>query len=280
MKKYNQPNIKQWMAPAILCLFFLTSWGCKRTGSEITDDSSRVLKLMTYNIHIANPPSRPSVVDVAAIANVINTVKPDFVALQEVDRFTDRSGKDLDQAKKLAELTGMNYRFFKALDRSNGEYGVAILTRFEIEESKGFVLPVVQGTGAELRALGLVRVKLPDDRDFVFASTHIDHIADQNRELQSREILKSLKSYQKYPVVLGGDFNMNQSNEVWNTLKLIFNVPCTMCPATHSATNPTTSIDYLLLNTVGKTVFTIKSYNTHQETYASDHLPVVMELKY
>ena len=55
--------------------------------------------------------------------------------------------------------------------------------------------------------------------------THIDHIADENRELQSREILKLLKSYQKYPIVLGGDFNMNQSNEVWNTLKLIFNVP-------------------------------------------------------
>lgn len=280
MKKYIKQNSKQWFIPAILCLVVVTTWGCKRTDTTISADSSRVLKLMTYNIHIANPPSKPSVVDMEAIAKVINAVQPDFVALQEVDRFTDRSGKNLDQAQRLAELTGMSYRFYKALDRSNGEYGVAILTKFEIEESKGFVLPVVQGTGAELRALGLIRVKLPDGKDFVFASTHIDHIADENRELQSREILKLLKSYQKYPIVLGGDFNMNQSNEVWNTLKLIFNVPCTMCPATHSATNPQTSIDYLVLNAAAKTDFTVKSYNTYYETYASDHLPVVMEIKY
>lgn len=280
MQKHIKHISKQWVILAISCLLVISTMGCKRDNDTSIVDNKGVLKLMTYNIHIANPPSKPNVVDMEAIAKVINTVKPDFVALQEVDRFTDRSGKDLDQAKKLAELTGMNYRFFKALDRSNGEYGVAVLTRFDIEESQGFVLPVVQNTGAELRALGLVRVKLPDGRDFVFASTHLDHIANENRELQSREILKSLKSYQKYPIVLGGDFNMNQSNDVWNTLKLIFNVPCTMCPPTHSATNPTTSIDYLVLNTVAKSEFSVKSYNTYTEPYASDHLPVVMEIKY
>lgn len=265
----------------LLCMMVIASWGCRRSDDAATADSTgRTLRLMTYNIHIANPPSKPSVVDIEAIANVINKVKPDFVALQEVDRFTERSGKDLDQAQKLAELTGMNYRFFKALDRSGGEYGVAILTRFEIEESRGFILPVLQNTGAELRGLGLVRVKLPDDKELVFAATHLDHLQDANRELQSREILKSLKSYQKYPIILGGDFNMNQSNDVWNTLKLAFNVPCTMCPPTHSATKPTTAIDYLILNGIAKTDFMVKSYNTWPETYASDHLPVVMEVKY
>lgn len=272
--------MKYWTKMGFLAVCVLITTACKRSDSSLSPETGPVLKLMTYNIHIANPPASPSVTDVAGIAKVINAVQPDFVALQEVDRFTDRSGKDLDQAAKIAELTGMNYRFFKALDRSNGEYGVAILTKFEIEESQGFVLPVVQQTGAELRALGLIRVKLPDGRDFVFAATHLDHLEDVNRELQSREILKSLKSYQKYPIVLGGDFNMNQSNEVWNTLKLVFTVPCTLCQPTHSATNPTTAIDYLILNTVAHTDFTVKSYNTYPETKASDHLPVVMELKY
>lgn len=264
------------------CLLFISAMGCDRKDSTLSsgEGNNKLLTFMSYNIHIANPPSKPGVVDIEAIAGVINKIKPDFVALQEVDKFTDRSGKDLDQAKKIAELTGMNYRFFKAVNRSNGEYGLAILTRFEIEEAITVSLPVNQNTGAELRALGFIRVKLNDDKDFIFATTHLDHLQDANRELQSREILKALKSYQKYPIVLGGDFNMNQSNEVWSTLKLTFEVPCSMCPATHSATNPTTAIDFLIMNNMAKAAFTLKSYSTYPETYASDHLPVVMELKY
>ncbi len=265
----------------ILSAALLFGTSCKKTGkTENPTGKKKSLKVMTYNIHIANPPSAPSVVDVEAIANVIKAVKPDFVALQEVDRFTDRSGKDLDQAKKIADLTGMNYRFFKALDRSGGEYGLAILTKYDILESAGFSLPIVQGTGAETRALGVIRTKLADNKDFVFAATHLDHLEDANRALQSREILKALKSYQKYPIVLGGDFNMNQSNDTWNTLREVFYIPCTLCPPTHSATNPKTAIDYLILNAISKNTFTVNGYFTHPETYASDHLPLVMDLKY
>lgn len=256
---------------------------CSKNNDSINNDTkeTRKLKFMTYNIHIGNPPSQPaSVVDMEAIANVINKNKPDLVALQEVDKYTTRSGKSLDQAKKLAELTGLNYVFVKAIDRSGGEYGLAILSRYKIIESDSFSLPVVQGTGAEFRALGLVRVQIDDGSDLIFATTHIDHLEDANRELQSREILKSLKSYQKHPIILGGDFNMNQSNQVWNTLKTLFTIPCDNCPSTHSATKPTTAIDYLILNDKAVSKFKVTSYSTYPETYASDHLPVIMEVGY
>ena len=198
---------------------FLVTPACKKnTGAEdVQNNQGQTLKFMTYNIHIGNPPSQPStVVDLDGIADAIKTVDPDFVALQEVDRFTDRSGKDLDQAKKLAELTGMNYQFFKAIDRSNGEYGVAILTKYPIIEHQQVLLPPLPGNQGETRTAGWIRVELSDGKDFVFASTHLDHLADENREYQSRELLKALKSYQKYPIVLGVDFNMNQSNSVWD----------------------------------------------------------------
>lgn len=234
---------------------------------------------MSYNIHIANPPSQPAgVVDIEAIAKVINDVKPDFVALQEVDRFTDRSGKDLDQAEALANLTGMKYVFIKALDRSNGEYGLAILTRFDIEESQTFSLPVNPGTGAELRTLGIVRVKLEDGSDFVFGTTHLDHLQDSNRELQTREALKNLADYQQYPIVLGGDFNMNQSNDVWNLWKTEFRILCTDCQFTAPAVEPYTAIDFIISNKAAEARFSVKSYEVYPETYASDHLPVVVEL--
>lgn len=243
------------------------------------DVEEEMLRFMSYNIRIANPPSLPAgAVDVEAIARVINRVDPDFVALQEVDRFTDRSGKDLDQAQAIANLTGMKHVFIKAINRSNGEYGLAILTKFNIEETQTFSLPINQGTGAELRALGIVRVKLDDGSNLVFGTTHLDHLQDSNRELQTREALKNLVDYQGYPIVLGGDFNMNQSNPVWDIWKTVFHVPCTVCPNTHSATRPTTAIDFIVLNQTAEAKFSVKSYKTHSEMYASDHLPVVVEL--
>jgi len=275
---------KKYVLSIIACLFSIglySSCGNSASTSKSVDDDSeaKVLRFMSYNIHIANPPSQPAgVVDIEAIAKVINDVKPDFVALQEVDRFTDRSGKDLDQAEALANLTGMKYVFIKALDRSNGEYGLAILTRFDIEESQTFSLPVNPGTGAELRTLGIVRVKLEDGSDFVFGTTHLDHLQDSNRELQTREALKNLADYQQYPIVLGGDFNMNQSNDVWNLWKTEFRILCTDCQFTAPAVEPYTAIDFIISNKAAEARFSVKSYEVYPETYASDHLPVVVEL--
>jgi len=63
------------------------------------EDSSFVLRVLCYNIHHANPPSRPNIIDLDAIANVIKKEQPHLVALQEVDVFTERSGKSIHQAK-------------------------------------------------------------------------------------------------------------------------------------------------------------------------------------
>src|SRR5688572_7970801 len=94
-----------------------------------------MIRVMTYNVHHCNPPSVPGKIDVEAIAKLINTARPDLVALQEIDVFTDRSGKTLHQARELARLTGMYSFFGKALDFQGGEYGVAILSRFPLRDS-------------------------------------------------------------------------------------------------------------------------------------------------
>src|SRR5690606_41175307 len=65
------------------------------------------LKVLSYNIHHANPPSKPDVIDMEAIARVINDSGADIVGLQEVDIHVSRS-EMINQAEKLAELTGMD----------------------------------------------------------------------------------------------------------------------------------------------------------------------------
>jgi len=74
------------------------------------------ISILSYNIHHANPPSKPGVIDVSAIANVIDRQQADLVALQEVDVHTARSGKALHEAEEIARLTGMKVFFAKAIN--------------------------------------------------------------------------------------------------------------------------------------------------------------------
>ena len=268
---------------SLLLTVFILACSSDSPSENVVDEQKpkATLKVMTYNIHIANPPSKaPGFVDINAIANVINTEKPDLVALQEVDRFTDRSGKDLDQAKAIADQTGMHYYFAKAINRSGGDYGVAILSKYPLLSTKQQSLPGADGMEAELRTIGIVEVTLATGEKIIFGSTHIDHLSDDSRRVQAREIIAFLKPYSDIPIILGGDFNMTPDNEIWNTFNTIFKRGCTTCPGTFPAVNAKTTIDYLLLNKVADDKFTIKSYSTVQENYASDHLPLVMELEY
>ena len=77
-----------------------------QTGSNIT--------VMTYNIFGASGNT-----NLDSVATVINAAKPDFVMIQEVDSCTPRSGRNIHQAKVLAEKTGMKYCYQVAWDRGN-----------------------------------------------------------------------------------------------------------------------------------------------------------------
>lgn len=77
----------------------------------LTTGERSVLRVATFNIHHANPPDRPGIIDIKAVVTAIEKMDVDLVALQEVDVHTQRSGVMLHQAKKLAQLTGMNYFF-------------------------------------------------------------------------------------------------------------------------------------------------------------------------
>lgn len=259
---------------------------CSKSDPLDEDDTSvdpkqEILKVMSYNIHIGNPPGAPEgEVDLEGIAEVIRAAKPDLVALQEVDRYTDRSGKDLDQAKALGELTGMHAYFVRAMERSNGEYGVAILSKFPIENPARFPLPIDPDTDAEPRVAGMVQVQLPNKKKILFAATHLDHKTESTRKLQSRELLKALKSQDNYPIIIGGDFNMTPESDTWDIFKGTLYMGCRSCPYTFSASDPYKTVDYILLNAAGEDYFEVKSYEVIQDQSTSDHLPLLVELEY
>lgn len=265
----------------IISLIFFSSgpiWSQSSTYNSMVD-LNRPLKIMTYNIRIASPPSTNwEATDLPAIAEVINRNKPDIVSLQEVDAHTKRSGLNSDQSRDLAKLTGMNYFFAKAVNRSEGDYGVAILSRFPIKESKGYRLPVSPGSEGEVRGLALIIVNV-NNMDIVFISTHFDHLSDKDRLVQAKNMLEIISLNKDYPVIVGADFNMKPDNKVMELIRKKL-LGCTFCPLTFPQIDPNTTIDYIMLNNIAAQKLNLLNYYTVKEDYASDHLPLIAEFKF
>lgn len=230
-------------------------------------------KVMTYNIHHCNPPSAGDKIDVEAIAKVINAEKPDFVALQEVDVNTERSGKGKNQAQQLAALTGMKFYFSKAIDHQGGDYGVAVLTKFPIVDSAKFALPIRPELKEEDRTIAAVTVKLPDNRKLIFASTHLG-LKEPNRIHQAEIIMKHFGDTE-LPMILGGDFNATPESPVIAYFDKYFTRSCSDCKPTIPVEVPKKTIDFIMHKQGSK----LRSANTKviDEKYASDHLPVTAE---
>jgi endonuclease/exonuclease/phosphatase family metal-dependent hydrolase len=112
----------------------------------------RRLRVMTYNTHGgigSDGQCRPE-----RIAEVIRRFSPDVVALQEIDVGCGRSGR-LDQARNIADLTGLSAHFTSARDEGGGSYGNAILTHHPYELQAEGILPVRRG---EVRAAQWLRL--------------------------------------------------------------------------------------------------------------------------
>ena len=108
---------------AALLILFLNSCANAQEPNIETDPIEKPeisegleIKVLSYNVHHCNPPSKPNLIDVVGIAQVIMDSKADLVGLQEIDVNNERSGMNLDQAAKLAELTDMELYFSKGID--------------------------------------------------------------------------------------------------------------------------------------------------------------------
>ncbi|WP_270089996.1 endonuclease/exonuclease/phosphatase family protein [Sphingobacterium sp. SYP-B4668] len=241
------------------------------------------IKVMSYNIRIASPPSKGwGITEIDSIAAVINRSKPDLVALQEVDVRTSRSGKELDQAQKLGELTGMHAFFSKAVDRSEGDYGVAILSRFPVVRADAYRIYSPDSTLNENRALAVVEVKL-EGGALIFASFHLDHLNDTVRDFQLDQILKHLKKYKNKPILMGADLNMDKRSRLFTKiadqgLHILENNRKSL---TFPNDKPKTTLDYFLFNTSFQKRFKELDFMVlTAESYASDHLPIILNLNH
>lgn len=271
-------KVLKFIQAAVLLMFGCAVVSSSVAAKKLKEIDTLGIRVLSYNIHHANPPSRPDYIDLKAIAQVISAQRPDIVALQEVDVNTIRSGKSLHQADELGRMTGMKAYFAKSIDYGGGEYGIAILSKYPMKEMKSHRLPTAQSTGGELRILVTAVIELPGGKEILFANTHLDAQAnDTNRILQAEKIVDILQQ-EKLPVILAGDFNAVASTRVINKFDEHFTRSCIHnCEFTIPVIEPNKTIDYIAW--APKIKFKASHHQVIPETYASDHRPVLAVLQ-
>lgn len=242
------------------------------------------LRVMTYNIYGARATSPANAADLDAIAEVIRRQNPDFVTLNEVDVFTNRTGKDVHQARDLAEKLGMEWHFSKAIDRDGGEYGDAVLSKYPILETRSYRLPCAAEQPGEDRSLCVIRVQI-DGKDLYVASTHLDHLSgDASRLVQATEIRRIRDTELEGDLILCGDLNAIPSSNVIATMTSFLTNTGPIDQYTFPSDDPSRKIDYIMYAPIehfGVQNCQVVSRGDQQVggVDASDHRPVIADIR-
>ena len=243
------------------------------------------LRVMTYNIYGARATSPANAADLDAIAEVIRRQNPDFVTLNEVDVFTNRTGKDVHQARDLAEKLGMEWHFSKAIDRDGGEYGDAVLSKYPILEKRSYRLPCAAEQPGEDRSLCVIRVQI-DGKDLYVASTHLDHLSgDASRPVQATEIRRIRDTELEGDLILCGDLNAIPSSNVIATMTSFLTNTGPIDQYTFPSDDPSRKIDYIMYAPIehfGVQNCQVVSRGDQQVggVDASDHRPVIADIRF
>ncbi len=243
--------------------------------AETVSDPVRV---MSYNIYHGEATN--GVIDLDLTVSVIGGASPDLVALQEVDNGTDRSG-GINQAAYIAGQLGMDYRFGKAKDFQNGEFGVAILSKFPIVSDALYDLPDGSDSNSEHRVALEVQVDVPDiygnTTTVSFVSTHLDQLSDDARVGQVNAIVNDL-SGQIHSVILCGDLNATaESNSVQTLVDSGYLYQDRQLKSTFPATNAYKKIDFITVRTNEAPMASVPVF-IGDNAEASDHLFVCTDI--
>ena len=252
------------------------------TGPEPSAPLVKTLRMMTYNVHGCvgldgkTSPER--------IARVIARQGADVVALQEIDVGRDRSGK-IDQAESIARKLGMTFHFHPSFFLKEGQYGNAILSRYPLKIIRKDALPRLKSRGL-FEPRGALWVEL--DVNGVKVNLIASHLSlwPAERMLQTEALLGpdwTGSAACQGPVVMCGDFNAHPRTTAYKRLggklrdaQLLLDSHKPR--STWMTTHPFSRIDHFFISPdIDVTSITVPT--TELDRIASDHLPLIVDLK-
>ena len=247
---------------------------CNAVWSQTTNDSSKIVKILTFNIF--HGATMKGDFNLDAIAKVIIDADPDFVALQEVDYKTNRA-KNYDLVTELGWRVKMAPLFAKAMDYDSGEYGEGVLSKYTFLQSRNIALPYTSGNEPRT-ALEIVTV-LPSGDTIAFVGTHLDHLQDEKDRLAQAKKINEVFSINKYPTILAGDLNAIPGSTPINILEEIWSASYDKKnpEPTFPSDNPAKKIDYIMF--YPKYRWRVLETEVIQDSIASDHCAYMVSIE-
>jgi endonuclease/exonuclease/phosphatase family metal-dependent hydrolase len=161
--------------------------------------SPSTLRVATWNVHFGKD-TETLAANIAA-SPVLSTA--DVILVQEIEAYPEEG---ITRAAKLAEQLGMTWFYAPARVEWNGTHGIAILSRFPLEQPLIKKLPYIdQAWNSRERNAESVEVVVGDSRVHI-VNVHLDlRIGVVDRIRQLSPAVADLDG----PALLGGDFNSN-----------------------------------------------------------------------
>ncbi len=257
-------------------IFRCSFWLFTLAFTGVAEDAQATrLRVLCYNIHHAAGVDRK--LDVPRIARVIQSVKPDLVALQEVDNKAGRSGR-VDQAAELARLTKMHHAFGANIPLQGGQYGNAILSRLPIGRHQNHLLPNVDS--GEQRGVLAAHFELPGKQPLRLLATHLDHRRPDGERLASAIFINAMAAKDNaVPTILAGDLNDVLGSRTLKEFRKSWTPTNTKPMPTVPVGKPTRQIDFILVQPAAR--WKVIETKVLKEAVASDHRAIfaILELR-
>ncbi len=240
------------------------------------------IRVMTYNVHSCLgvdgrlSPER--------IARLIAQYDPDIVALQELDAGRARTD-DVDQAHEIARDLNMEFHFHPAIEIEEEQYGDAVLSAFPMRLVRAGRLPgLAERPGLEPRGAIWVEIDIRG-RPVQVLNTHLG-LLKQERLAQVEDLLGPEwlgGPRRRGPLVLCGDLNASPRSRAYRRLAKRFRdvqveLKRHWPRRTFFSRYPIARIDHVFVSD-GLEVVRVEVPRTDLAVRASDHLPVVVDLR-
>ena len=246
--------------------------------TETRKEKPELFRVVTYNIHKGRGMDRRN--RIQRVAEILQGLKPDIVALQEV---LSVEGKEPEahQARFIAEALGFHFRIGETRRLRGGAYGNVTLSRFPVVFEKHYDL---SHAGREERGCLRTDLQLEPGRLLHVYNLHLG-TAFRERRVQARKLFdqEMLKEGRRIGAgLIVGDFNEWIPGLASRLLKTHFQRVAVKTRLSRSRTYPGVlpllSLDQIYFEEQLELVRAALTRN-RKTLLASDHLPIVADFR-
>lgn len=216
---------------------------------------------MSYNVRNGN--GQDGVKSIERCAEVVRDIRPDIVAIQEVDSMTRRN--KFYVLGKMAEHTGYHAYFGPTIPYRGGKYGIGVLSKRAALSVEFHPLPCSR----EPRGLLIVEF----DKYYLLC-THLS--LNEEDRVTSVGIIRDVVAKLNKPIFIAGDMNAQLTSKSMVAFKEFSEVLSDESKFTIPSDNPRSCIDYIL-GCNGS--FKVLKRCVVFDCIASDHLPIYVDVK-